>query len=77
MFLVLTENFEMTCRYPFRVLSDLVKAIAEKEGVDKDHIVITGGSTEGLKTAGLIYGRDEREIIAEAYPRKRRSFADA
>lgn len=61
---VLTENFEMTCRYPFRVLSDLVKAIAEKEGVDKDHIVITGGSTEGLKTAGLIYGRDEREIIA-------------
>jgi len=61
---VLTENFEMTCRYPFRVLSDLVMAIAEKEGVDKDHVVVTGGSTEGLKAAGLIYGRDAREIIA-------------
>lgn len=61
---ILTENFDMTCRYPFRVLSELVKAIAEKEGVDKDHIVVTGGSTEGLKAAGLIYGRDGGEIIA-------------
>ena len=61
---VLTKNFELTCRYPFRILSGLVEAIAAKEGVDKDHIVITGGSTEGLKAAGLIYGRDGREIVA-------------
>jgi len=61
---ILTENFDMTCRYPFRVLSDLVMAIAEKEGVDKDHVVVTGGSTEGLKAAGLIYGMNGREIIA-------------
>ncbi len=61
---ILTENFEMTCRYPFRILADLTKAIAEKEGVDKDHVVVTGGSTEGLKAAGLIYGRDGAEIIA-------------
>ena len=61
---ILTENFDMTCRYPFRVLSDLVQAIAAKEGVDKDHIVITGGSTEGLKAAGLLYGMQNGEIIA-------------
>ena len=61
---ILTENFDMTCRYPFRVLRDLVLAIAEKEGVDKDHVVITGGSTEGLKAAGLLYGMQNREIIA-------------
>lgn len=61
---ILTENFDMTCRYPFRVLRDLVLAIAEKEGVDKDHVVVTGGSTEGLKAAGLIYGSQNREIIA-------------
>jgi histidinol-phosphate aminotransferase len=61
---ILTENFDMTCRYPFRVLSDLVQAIAAKEGVDKDHVVVTGGSTEGLKAAGLIYGMQGGEIIA-------------
>jgi histidinol-phosphate aminotransferase len=61
---ILTENFDMTCRYPFRVLSDLVEAIAKKEGVDKDHVVVTGGSTEGLKAAGLLYGMNGREIIA-------------
>ncbi len=61
---LLTNNFDLTCRYPFRILSDLVVDIAEKEGVSKDHIVITGGSTEGLHAAGLIYGMHGGEIIA-------------
>jgi len=61
---VLTNNFDLSCRYPFRILSDLVQMIAEKEGVSKEHVVVTGGSTEGLKAAGLIYGRDGGEIIA-------------
>ena len=61
---VLTDNFDMACRYPFRVLSGLVEKIAEKEGVTKDHVVITGGSTEGLKATGLLYGMDGGEIIA-------------
>ena len=61
---VLTDNFDLACRYPFRVLSGLVEKIAEKEGVTKDHVVITGGSTEGLKATGLLYGMDGGEIIA-------------
>ena len=41
-----------------------MEKIAEKEGVTKDHVVITGGSTEGLKATGLLYGMDGGEIIA-------------
>jgi histidinol-phosphate aminotransferase len=61
---VLTDNFDLTCRYPFRILSSLVEKIAEKEGLSKDHIVVTGGSTEGLKATGLLYGSDGGEIVA-------------
>ncbi len=61
---VLTDTFDIACRYPFEKLGGLVQMIAEKEGVTKDHVVVTGGSTEGLKTAGLLYGKDGGEIIA-------------
>ncbi len=60
----LTDNLEQTCRYPFRALPDLVDRIAEKEGVSRDHVVVTGGSSEGLTAAGLIYGMNGGEIIA-------------
>ncbi len=58
------NNFDNACRYPFGMLRELVEMIAEKEGVSKDHIVVTGGSTEGLKAAGLTYGLDGGELIA-------------
>jgi histidinol-phosphate aminotransferase len=60
----LTKTFDDACRYPFRTLPGLVEMIAEKEGVSKQHIVVTGGSTEGLTAAGLIYGMGGGEIIA-------------
>ena len=61
----LSNNFDLGCRYPFRTLSSLVELLADKEGVSKNHIVITGGSTEGLKAAGLTYGGfGKGEIIA-------------
>jgi len=60
----ITDNFDVACRYPSLVLKDLVNAIADKEEVSKDHIVITGGSTEGLKAAGLTYGLNGGELIA-------------
>ncbi len=60
----ITNSLDIACRYPFEALTGLVKMIAEKEGVSKDHVVVTGGSTEGLKVAGLLYGRDGGEIIA-------------
>jgi histidinol-phosphate aminotransferase len=61
---VLSSSFDLACRYPFRTLSGVVQLIAEKEGVSKDHIVVTGGSTEGLKACGLLYGGPDAEIIA-------------
>jgi histidinol-phosphate aminotransferase len=64
---ILTNSFDEACRYPFRSLSSLVEMIALKEGVTKDHVVVTGGSTEGLKAAGLVYGLGGGEIIS-AHP---------
>ncbi len=61
---VLTKTFDEACRYPFRSLPGLVEMIADKEGVSKQHIVVTGGSTEGLTAAGLTYGIGGGEIIA-------------
>ena len=61
---VLNSSMDIACRYPFRTLSAFVKLIAEKEGVSSDYITITGGSTEGLKASGLLFGGSEAEIIA-------------
>ena len=61
---VMTNTFDQACRYPFSALRGLVQMIAEKEGVTKDHVVVTGGSTEGLKATGLVYGLGGGEIIA-------------
>lgn len=61
---VMRENFELGCRYPFQYIKGLVRDIAQKEEVSEDCIVITGGSTEGLKAAGLVYGLQGGEIVA-------------
>jgi len=61
---VLLKSFDEACRYPFSAIPGLVDLIAEKEGVSRDCVVITGGSTEGLNAAGLVYGLEGGEIIA-------------
>lgn len=60
----ITTAFDEACRYPSGVFRSLLERIAETEGVSTDHIVITGGSTEGLKAVGLTYGLNGGEIIA-------------
>uniref|UniRef100_UPI00404B7459 pyridoxal phosphate-dependent aminotransferase n=1 Tax=Fulvivirga sp. TaxID=1931237 RepID=UPI00404B7459 len=60
----IVKSFDNACRYPFAYMDELVTAIAKKEGVSKDHVVVTGGSTEGLKAAGLTYSIGNGEIIA-------------
>lgn len=57
-------NFDHACRYPFAYTNELLQMIADRHGVTTDHIVLTGGSTEGLKAAGLTYGLHGGEIIA-------------
>ncbi|SEG47486.1 pyridoxal phosphate-dependent aminotransferase [Algoriphagus boritolerans] len=59
----MTAAFDNGCRYPWGYNASLVKMIAQKEGVPEDHIVLTAGSTEGLKVAGITFGRG-REIIS-------------
>ena len=58
------RSFDDACRYPWAYADKLVDAIARKEGVPADWIVLTGGSTEGLKITGLTYGFNGGEIIA-------------
>lgn len=58
------DSFDVACRYPSGYVRELRDMIAEKEGVAKECVVITGGSTEGLKITGMIYGQSNREIIA-------------
>ena len=58
------KGFDEACRYPFAANEILSEKIAKKEGVTADQIVITGGSTEGLKATGLTYGVHSGEIIS-------------
>ena len=52
----MVNGFDNGCRYPWGYNAELVKMIAEKEGVPEDHIVLVAGSTEGLKIAGITFG---------------------
>ncbi|MEQ9425212.1 MAG: histidinol-phosphate transaminase [Cyclobacteriaceae bacterium] len=60
----ITKGFDIACRYPQSFSQGLVAKIAEKEGVTAEHVVITGGSTEGLNVTGLVYAKDGGEIVA-------------
>ncbi|GAA0881397.1 histidinol-phosphate transaminase [Algoriphagus jejuensis] len=53
----MTEALDEGCRYPWSHNGPLVKMIAEKEGVPQDHVVLTAGSMEGLKVAGITFGK--------------------
>ena len=61
---VMTANFDAGCRYPDAMLDELIEMIAKKEGVPANHIVMGGGSTEGLKVTGITYASNGGEIIA-------------
>ena len=56
--------FNEGCRYPYEYADELAEMLAVKHGVDRESIIITGGSTEGLKIAGITFAADGGEIIA-------------
>lgn len=58
------DGFSEACRYPFALSRELTDLIAQKHGVPSDHVVLTAGSTEGLRVAGLTYGLHGGEIVA-------------
>lgn len=60
----MATSYDEACRYPYRAYPDLINAIAEREGVSPDHVIIGAGSTEVLCMAGAAYGLDGGEVVA-------------
>ena len=60
----MVNSFNDVCRYPGMFYKELVMMLAEKHDVPADHILLTAGSTEGLKMAGLTFGGDGSNIVA-------------
>jgi histidinol-phosphate aminotransferase len=58
------DAFDNVCRYPRGYYAELIEMLAKKHGVTKDHILLTAGSTEGLKIAGIVYGGEGSNIVA-------------
>jgi len=58
------KSFENACRYPRTYSNALAEKLAKLHGVSTENIIITGGSTEGLKITGLTFANDGGEIIA-------------
>ena len=58
------KAFDHGCRYPYSYSDALAVKLAKKHGVDPESIIITGGSTEGLKITGLTFTQGGGEIIA-------------
>ncbi len=56
--------FSDGCRYPYSYMDELAVLLAKKHGVEAQSILITGGSTEGLKVAGITFTNEGGEIIA-------------
>jgi histidinol-phosphate aminotransferase len=60
----MVRAFDDACRYPSAYTKEIAQIIAEKEGVKPEHIVLTAGSSEGLKAAGLAFGMHGGEIVS-------------
>ncbi|MFD2035934.1 pyridoxal phosphate-dependent aminotransferase [Belliella marina] len=58
------NGFDLACRYPWSYNRELQEMVAKKEGVPSDHIILTAGSMEGLKIAGITYANNGGEIIS-------------
>ncbi|HHP7240777.1 MAG TPA: pyridoxal phosphate-dependent aminotransferase [Cyclobacteriaceae bacterium] len=61
---VLTDSLDLGCRYPYGRFDELQSLLAKKEGVTEEHIVVVGGSAEGLKVTGITYAGNGGEILA-------------
>lgn len=60
----LIQAFDDACRYPSQFTRSIQTIIAKKEGVSPEQVVLTAGSLEGLKIAGLTFGLYGGEIVS-------------
>ena len=58
------NSFVHGCRYPYAYSDELAEQLAKKHGVSPESIIVTGGSTEGLKITGLTFASKGGEIIS-------------
>lgn len=56
--------FNIGCRYPYAYAENLEGILAKKYDVAPESVIVTGGSTEGLKIAGITFAANGGEIIA-------------
>ncbi|MFD1817303.1 histidinol-phosphate aminotransferase [Pseudarcicella hirudinis] len=61
----LTDSLSESNRYAFKVRGDLMKVIAEKEGVPESHILLAAGSSELLTASMIAYGAKGKIICAD------------
>lgn len=57
--------FDDCCRYPFQEQVDLTRKLAEKYDLSPEHILVTIGSTEGLKITALTYAIEGEIVTAD------------
>jgi histidinol-phosphate aminotransferase len=60
----MSKAFDKVCRYPWAEEDEVIQKIARQEGVTPEHILITVGSTEGLKITALAYLQKGGEVVA-------------
>jgi histidinol-phosphate aminotransferase len=63
----IVNSFKITHQYPFAYVEDLANQIAKKHNVTREHIVVTGGSREGLNSTALTFAEEGGNIVAP-YP---------
>ena len=59
----MTNAYDIVCRYPYGWYKELIAMLAKKHDVNPDNIMLTAGSTEGLKMAGITYGGEGSNIV--------------
>ncbi len=60
---VIIDSVVYSNRYPDEIGKELVNAIADREGITPEHIVLGAGSSEILCTAGYLYGAEGGEVV--------------
>lgn len=61
--MAMMQSLEKTFRYAGSEARDLIKLIAEKEGVAEENIVMGVGSGEILEIYGMYLGKDKGEVV--------------
>ena len=58
------ESMKIAYQYPFAYIQEFQKTLALKHNVSPEHIVICGGSVEGLRAAGLAFCKPGGKLIS-------------